>query len=382
MSLPSPSSCPARAVFLGLMSGTSMDGIDGVAAEIDARGKVRVLAHRHGPFESALRAELLALNQSGPDELRRAALAGNGVARAYASLVQQLRADLGEGARVIAVGAHGQTVRHQPGVADGVGFTSQLNNPALLAELGGLDVVADFRTRDLAAGGQGAPLAPGFHESAFAADEAPVAVLNLGGIANLSLLEAGRPPLGFDCGPANALLDHWIERHQGQAFDDDGQWSAGGQLLPDLLASLMTEPYLAATVPKSTGRDLFNPDWLAHQAGPRLQCWAARDVQATLAQYTVACVALHLGRWAPAAMRRLIVCGGGALNSDLMRRLATALPGWQVDRSDVHGLPPLQVEAAAFAWLAWRFMMGLPGNLPSVTGARGPRRLGAWYPAH
>lgn len=366
------------------MSGTSMDGIDGVAARITGEGRVLVLEHEHAAFEPALRSELLALNAATANELDRAALAANGLARAYADVVQPLATRVAaSGWTVRAIGAHGQTVRHQPGVVDGIGYTIQLNNPALLAELTGIDVIADFRVRDLAAGGQGAPLAPGFHQAAFGGDEVATAVLNLGGIGNLTLLgPRGQPALGFDCGPGNALLDAWCEQHTGQAYDEDGRWSAGGTILPALLQSLLNEPYLDLPPPKSTGRDLFNPAWLQAHLRSQARDAPPRDVQATLAAYTVECAVRHLRRLAPAQMRKLVVCGGGALNGDLMHRLSASLPGWQVESSAMRGLPPLQVEAAAFAWLAWRFLEGLPGNLPSVTGAAGPRRLGALHPAH
>ena len=367
-------------LFIGLMSGTSLDGIDGVLVDLaPADGRpLAVLAHEHAPFEPALRAELLALNASGADELARAALAGNALARANAAVVERLLARAGvEQGAVRAVGSHGQTVRHRPGAVDGVGYTLQVDNPALLAELCGIDVVADFRRRDLAAGGQGAPLVPAFHRELFARPGETVVVLNLGGIANLSVLGADATT-GFDCGPGNALLDHWCERHTGAAFDDQGRWAASGRVDAALLAALLAEPFLALAPPKSTGRDLFHPGWLA----PRLAAHALarpEDVQATLAEFTARCVADAMHRHAPRA-RRLVVCGGGAYNTDLLRRLSAALPALAVLTSDACGLPPLQVEAAAFAWLAARCLAREPGNLPAVTGAAGPRVLGALYP--
>lgn len=381
MTLPGASRNDPAGVYIGLMSGTSLDGVDGVAVRTRADAGVEILAHCHVDFAAALKAELLALNASGPDELARAAIAGNQLARQYADVVRALRDRLGDqDARELrAIGAHGQTVRHRPGAQDGVGYTLQIQNPALLAELTGIDVIADFRSRDVVAGGQGAPLAPGFHQAMFAGDGRPVAVLNLGGIGNLTLLGSD-PVVGYDCGPGNALLDHWCRLHVGTDYDDDGRWSAGGSLVPRLLASMASEPYLAKPPPKSTGRDLFNPDWLSPHLARHAADADPRDVQTTLAEFTAACAAQDLLALAPRT-RRLIVCGGGALNSDLMRRLARRLPGWLVDTSDAVGLQPLQVEAAAFAWLAWRFVAGLPGNLPAVTGATGPRRLGAWYPA-
>ena len=374
----------AEELFIGLMSGTSLDGVDGVLADF-SDGRIAVRSYATAQFPVALRAELLALNTPGDNELHRAALAGNGLARAYAGVVAQLLADSGtDAAAVTAIGAHGQTVRHRPLEFDEVGYTLQINNPSLLAELSGIDVVADFRSRDLAAGGQGAPLVPAFHRALFARPDETVAVLNIGGISNLSLLPATNRPagaptvLGFDCGPGNALMDHWCQAHQGQPFDRGGQWAASGKVLPGLLAQLLADPYFARTPPKSTGRDLFNPDWLAAQLGTATM--APEDVQATLAELTAHACAADLKSYGKDS-ELLIVCGGGALNDHLLDRLRALLPGVTVAASTDHGLPPLQVEAAAFAWLARASVRREPGNLASVTGARGARVLGAIYPA-
>lgn len=353
--------------LIGLMSGTSLDGVDGVLVALDGR-RLQVLAHAHRPFSGALRQELLALNRpGGVDELHRAALAANAVADAYAELVALLPAG------AVAIGAHGQTVRHRPEL----GYTLQLLNASRLAERCGLPVVADLRSRDVAAGGQGAPLVPAFHRAVFGRDDGDVAVLNLGGIGNLSLLAADGRTTGFDTGPGNALLDHWCERHTGNAFDDGGRWGAQGVVLDALLQRLLAEPFLSQPPPKSTGRDLFNPEWLQPLLLPD---WAAVDVQATLCEFTAATVADALRSALPSATE-LIVCGGGAFNTDLLQRLQRRLPGVPLVNSAQRGLPPLQVEAAAFAWLAARCLDGEPGNLPAVTGARGPRVLGALYPA-
>lgn len=363
--------------FIGLMSGTSLDGVDGVLADFD--GATRVLAHVYRPFPDALRAELLALNQSGPDELHRGALAANALARLYAQVVQALLQTSGVPASgVRAIGAHGQTVRHRPGLFDGTGYTLQLNNPALLAELTGITVVADFRSRDVAAGGQGAPLVPAFHQAVFGRPDAAVAVLNIGGIANLSVL-ADTGVLGFDCGPGNALLDHWCQLHTAQAYDADGRWAASGRVHEALLHDLLQERYFDQAPPKSTGRDLFHADWLARHLAPYAAVPAA-DVQATLTELTARVCAADLRRYG-AGCRQLHVCGGGALNDELMRRLQVQLPDVKVENSQAAGLPPLQVEAAAFAWLASRTLAGESGSLESVTGARGARVLGAIYPA-
>jgi anhydro-N-acetylmuramic acid kinase len=379
----------ASSLYIGLMSGTSLDGVDGVLADFADPDAPRVLHHADAPFDAALRAELLALNGVGDNELHRAALAGNALSRAYAQVVAGLLAATGTPAAAVrAIGAHGQTVRHQPLAFDGTGYTLQLQNPSLLAELAGIDVVADFRSRDLAAGGQGAPLAPAFHQAWFGRAGRGRCVLNLGGIANLTVLPGddgndgskGRDAVGFDCGPANALLDHWCQLHTGQAFDADGAWGAAGRVLPELLAALwQAEPYFALAPPKSTGRELFNPPWLAARLAGFADA-APQDVQATLAALTVRAAADAVrshGRGAG----ELIVCGGGAYNGALMAGLAAALPGLAVQSSADSGLPPQQVEATAFAWLARRTIERQPGNLPAVTGARGPRILGAIYPA-
>ncbi len=363
---------------VGLMSGTSMDGVDGVLVAFEA-GHIRVEAHVFRPFATDLRTDLLALNISGNDELHRAALAANRLVRVYAEVIQALLAQSGRPAGdIAAIGAHGQTVRHRPGAFDGTGYTIQLNNPALLAELAGIDVVADFRSRDVAAGGQGAPLVPAFHREVFGRAGSTVCVLNIGGISNLSVLGLDGQVLGFDCGPGNALMDHWCQRHTGQLFDQDGLWAASGQVLAPLLRSLLSEPYLDVPPPKSTGRDLFNTDWLQGRLAGFAEA-APADVQATLLEFTALACAADLQRHA-ASSETLIVCGGGALNTTLMQRLQSALPAVTVTSSEQHGLPPLQVEAAAFAWLARKAMQRETGSLESVTGTRGARVLGAIYP--
>lgn len=367
-------------LYIGLMSGTSLDGVDGVVCELPAHRASSVLASASAPLPAPLKAELLALNTPGDNELHRAALAANGLSRVYAGVVAELLAKSGlQPPDIRAVGAHGQTVRHQPQSFDGCGYTLQLQNPALLAELTGIDVVADFRSRDVAAGGQGAPLAPAFHLAWFGGSGQDIALLNLGGIANLSLLPASGSASGFDCGPANALLDYWCHRHTGEDFDADGAWGATGRVLPALLQALEDEPFFTLPPPKSTGRDLFNPTWLGNRLA-RYADVAPVDVQATLAALTVRRAATALRTAAPRTAA-LYVCGGGALNGALMRGLSDALPKVAVSSTEQAGLPPLQVEAAAFAWLAQRFVERKPGNLVAATGARGPRLLGALYPA-
>jgi len=297
----------------------------------------------------------------------------------YGQVVSQLMLTAGVAAgEVKAIGAHGQTVRHRPGEFDGTGYTLQINNPALLAELTGIDVVADFRSRDVAAGGQGAPLVPAFHLGLFGRPAQVVNVLNIGGISNLSVLDGKGGVTGFDCGPGNSLMDYWCHRHTGRAWDAEGQWAASGQIHPGLLEALLAEPYFALPPPKSTGRDLFNPAWFDVRFS-KVACLVPADVQATLAALTAATCANSVNAYGQGS-KLLIVCGGGALNTHLMSSLAAALPSVTVESSQLHGLPPLQVEAAAFAWLARGCMLSEPAGMPSVTGARAPRVLGAMYP--
>ena len=370
------------------MSGTSLDGVDAVLMRAPSgpseTAGVQVLHHQAQRLPDALRARLLALNSPGADELHQAALAANALARCYADAVAALLRQAGVAAAAVrAVGAHGQTVRHRPGEFDTTGYTLQLLNGALLAECCGIDVVCDFRSRDVAAGGQGAPLVPGFHAAVFHQPGLPQALLNLGGIGNLTLLDGHGGVRGFDCGPGNALLDAWCQQHRGEAYDDQGRWAASGRVDAVLLAALLDEPFLALPPPKSTGRDLFNPAWLAARlqaAGATARALAPADVQATLAELTVQAAAQALRAHLPQA-RRLLVCGGGAFNTHLMQRLAAWLPGLTVASTATAGLPPLQVEAAAFAWLAQAFVERRPANCPAVTGAAGHRVLGALYPA-
>ena len=366
-------------LFVGLMSGTSLDGVDAVLADLTQADQPQWLGHAHIPYDATLRQALLNLHTSGPDELHRSQQLGLRLARLYAEAVHDvLRPHRLSASQVTAIGAHGQTIRHQPQLDGDVGYTLQLNQPALLAELTGICVVADFRSRDIAAGGQGAPLVPAFHRALWGHPHRPVAALNLGGIANLSLIQPDQPLLGFDCGPGNMLMDAWVHMHQGQAYDADGTWARSGRVEQALLERLLAEPYFDQPAPKSTGRDLFHLAWLQGQLAT-FPGVGATDVQATLLELTARTCIDALTRHLPRPAE-LIVCGGGALNTALMERL-TQLAPCPVLSSASRGLHPCQVEAAAFAWLAQRAIDGLPGNEPSVTGARGPRVLGAIYPA-
>ena len=360
-----------------------MDGVDG--ALIDFSGtKPKVAVTESASIAMDLRAVLMALNRTGENELHCAALAANALMRKYAAVVHALLSKSGLSAKdVRAIGAHGQTVRHRPQQFDETGYTIQLCNPSLLAELTGIDVVADFRSRDVAAGGQGAPLAPFFHRAWFARDAAPVGVLNIGGISNLTVLKSDGTTIGFDCGPGNALMDFWAQKHTGQSFDAGGAWGNGGQIIPNLLTRMLAEPYFALQPPKSTGRDLFNPQWLATQL-KGFDDAKPQDVQRTLLELTArscASSAADQAKQMGEQLVELIVCGGGAFNAALMQRLQSLLPAARVMSSLDRGLPPQDVEATAFAWLARQCVERLPLPLTSVTGARGSRILGGIYPA-
>jgi len=360
-------------LYIGLMSGTSLDGVDGVLADF-ADGAIRSLEAAFVPFPAELRAELMALQANGANEIEREAIAANGLARAYAACVAAL--NIKAPGPIAAVAVHGQTVRHRPEL----GFTRQTNNPALLAELTGIDVIADFRSRDIAAGGQGAPLVPAFHAAAFGMPGTTRVVVNIGGIGNISVLHADGRVTGYDTGPGNVLLDGWIGRHQGKEYDADGAWGARGSVVPALLERLLEEPYFHQPAPKSTGRDLFHMEWLdARLAG--FTDLDAQDVQATLTALTAQSIARAILD-ERVTVDAVYVCGGGAYNGTLLRMLAGALGGAvPVESTAALGIAPNRVEALAFAWLGYRFTQRQPGNMPAVTGAQGPRILGALYPA-
>lgn len=362
--------------LIGLMSGTSTDGADGVLAAFSGKNQPQILAFASRAMPTTLRAQLLDLNRAGSNELERASLASCQLADLYAQVVADLLAQTNlPASRIAAIGAHGQTVRHRPEL----GFTIQLNAPARLAENTGIAVVADFRSRDVAAGGQGAPLVPAFHEAIFAS-ERTVTVLNLGGIANISILRPGQDVTGFDTGPANVLLDMWCLAHTGESYDKDGAWSAGGTVHQPLLEALIeSEAWLALPPPKSTGRDLFNHTWLQKRLAG-FEAIAPQDVQATLRAFTAETVAQAIRRYA-ADSQTLIVCGGGTGNRALLEDLQSRLPGVQLSTSDAHGIASQSMEALAFAWLAHAFLSGHPAGTPSVTGARRKTVLGCLYPA-
>ena len=392
----------AGALYIGLMSGTSLDGVDAALVDFE-HGAPRTLATYYAPFALELRAELALLQAPSENEIHHAALAANALVREYAAAVRALLTSAAvDATRVAAIGAHGQTVRHRPEL----GFTIQLNNPALLAELTGIAVVADFRSRDVAAGGQGAPLVPAFHQALFSNAGQHRVIVNIGGIANITNLPRSGQVSGFDTGPGNCLMDGWIAQRLGQPYDKSGQWAATGCVLPALLQVLLGEPYFELSPPKSTGRDLFHAAWLArHLTGSE----AAADVQATLCALTARSIAdavLTASRAEPAEGKALdttansqdttttktldtnaktegvaaYVCGGGAHNLHLMAALRQVAPSIAWDVTGALGVPADWVEAVAFAWLARQTVIGKTGSLPGVTGARGARALGAIYP--
>lgn len=372
--------------YLGLISGTSADGIDAALvrfADSSSSGRVELLHACTYPYPETLRAEVLDYSQ------REATLTLDAVGaldtrlgRAFADAAQRLIAEAGlDRARIAAIGSHGQTLRHRP---DGdAPFTLQLGDPNVIAERCGITVVADFRRRDLAAGGHAAPLMPAFHAAMLRDAAEDRAVLNLGGIANLTLLPREGAVRGFDTGPANGLMDAWHLRHRGVAFDAGGAFAAGGRVQATLLQRLLDEPWFALSPPKSTGRDQFHLDWLDARlqvSPPVAQALAAEDVQATLCELSAATVADALRATQPATAR-VLACGGGVHNGFLMARLAEHLAPARLESTAACGLDPDFVEAMGFAWLARETLAGRSGNLPEVTGARGPRVLGAIYSA-
>jgi anhydro-N-acetylmuramic acid kinase len=360
-------------LYIGLLSGTSLDGVD--AALVDfAVPPGRLAASHFIAYPEPIRTQVLALNTSGNDELARAATLGNRLADLYAAAALELldMADVSR-AKIAAIGCHGQTVRHRPEQ----GYTIQLVNAARLVERTGIRVVADFRSRDVAAGGQGAPLVPAYYAACFAVPGRHRVIANIGGIATITDLAPGAPARGFDTGPGNALMDVWVARHLGTAYDRDGAWASAGTVVAPLLDAMLADPYFAAPPPKNTGRDHFNDQWLA---GFRLDRFAPRDVQATLTAVTAASIAGAVERFC-GGTDELLVCGGGAHNTCLMAQLRTRLGGTPVATTADAGVDPDWVEAMAFAWLARQALAEAPGNVPEVTGAKGPRVLGAVYPA-
>lgn len=353
------------------MSGTSLDGVDAVLLETNGANS-QVVQTQFSPFKPELRQELLNLHQSTENELERAAIAGNVLSHLYADTIQQLLEKcLIKNSAIKAIGCHGQTIRHRPEL----GFTLQIGNPALLAELTGITVVADFRNRDIAANGQGAPLVPTFHHAVFQDQTINRVVVNIGGIANLTYLPITGKVIGFDSGPGNMLMDAWTEKINGQAYDENGDWAARGKVIQPLLQSLLAEPFFTLAPPKSTGRDLFSLSWLLSRINVD---YPPADIQRTLLELTARSIADAIRQYCPDT-EEIYLCGGGAHNQTLIVRLRDLLQPVKIALSDALGISVNSVEGAAFAWLAYQCLQHKPGNLPAVTGAKGPRILGAVY---
>ncbi|MDP3664336.1 MAG: anhydro-N-acetylmuramic acid kinase [Nitrosomonas sp.] len=362
-------------LYIGIMSGTSLDGVDAVLVDFSS-AKPCLLQTFFCSYHEQLREQLLSLHQPGHDELNRAAILSNQLSYLYAQATAGLLENAGiEPKQIIAIGCHGQTVRHCPEMEKN--YTIQLVNAALLAELTRIAVVADFRSRDIAAGGQGAPLVPAFHEAVFKHSESHRVIVNIGGIANITSLGPCHPIIGFDCGPGNLLMDAWCLRHTGKAYDSKGQWAATGRIIPALLQAFLSDDFFLRQPPKSTGRDLFNVQWLEKKL---LGNETPEDVQATLLQLTALTIARSILEYCSTA-EEVYICGGGSHNTLLLDRLIDVIPGKAVALTDQLGVEADWVEAFAFAWLAQQTLSGKNGNLPAVTGAKGGRILGAIYPA-
>ncbi|WP_053143470.1 anhydro-N-acetylmuramic acid kinase [Erwinia billingiae] len=363
--------------YIGVMSGTSLDGIDVVLAAIDERMVAQQASYCH-PLPAALRQAILSICQGQSLTLSQLGQIDRQLGRVFAEAVQTLIQREGlEREDITAIGCHGQTVWHEPqGEAPN---TLQIGDNNQIVAATGITVVGDFRRRDMALGGQGAPLVPAFHQAILMHPEERRMVLNIGGIANLSLLIPGKPIGGYDTGPGNMLLDAWIWRHQQKSYDKDGEWGGQGSVVMPLLQQMLADPWFALPAPKSTGREYFNMSWVEQQLSlfPGLQ---PQDVQATLVELTATTIAEQV--MLSGGCERLLVCGGGSRNLLLMSRLGALLPGTEVGTTDEAGISGDDMEALAFAWLAYRTLSGLPGNLPSVTGAREASVLGAIYPAN
>ena len=358
-------------LYIGLMSGTSLDGVDAALVDLDKPTPVQLAKH-YLPFDDALKDALLALHQPCHNELHQAQLIGNQLARLYAATVNALLAKSNfSNVNIKAVGCHGQTIRHCPEH----GYTLQIGNAALLAELTGISVVSDFRSRDIAAGGQGAPLVPAFHDKVMRHPVIHRVIVNIGGISNLTNLPPGAATAGFDCGPGNLLMDAWCMQHLGKPYDDRGTWAASGVPVNALLEKLLNEPFFFQPPPRSSGRDLFNLPWLQGKLSGNE---AAADVQATLLELTCRVIAQSIQQHCPGA-KEIYLCGGGAHNLTLRNRLAALLSECSVQTTDDLGVDGDYLEATAFAWLAQQALRGEPANLPLVTGAKHPCLLGAIY---
>jgi anhydro-N-acetylmuramic acid kinase len=363
----------SHAYFIGVMSGTSADGIDAVLIATGDGQSTLTLGHHRG-MPQALRDEILSFRHPGDNELDRLAVLDRQLADEYAAAILALLKEANVSAsEITAIGSHGQTLRHHP--SGETPYTVQVGDPNRLAELTGMTVVADFRRRDMAAGGQGAPLVPAFHRARLIDAGVPSAVVNVGGIANVTLVSAEGGVRGWDTGPGNTLLDGWISQHNGQRYDVEGSWASTGKVLEPLLNALLADPYFSRPHPKSTGPEYFHLDWLQQSLTGEE---APQDVQRTLLELTVMSICDALSKESVEVVR---LCGGGACNTLLRHRLAESMPSVQVTTTTEIGVDPQWVEAWAFAWLAEQTLASLPGNVPAVTGAAGERVLGGIYSA-
>ncbi|MDP1594995.1 MAG: anhydro-N-acetylmuramic acid kinase [Gallionella sp.] len=360
-------------LYVGLMSGTSLDGIDAVLVAFGHPHPV-LISRYYLPYHDTLKQAVLDLHQPSLNELHQTQLVGNQLAQLYAQAVNALLAQTNYTAeQIMAIGCHGQTIRHCPEH----GYTLQIGNAALLAELTGITVVSDFRSRDIAAGGQGAPLVPAFHDKLLRHPERHRVIVNIGGISNLTNLPPHGSTSGFDCGPGNLMMDAWCMQHLKKPFDANGDWAKTGKVLPELLGKMLAEPFFALAPPKSSGRDLFNMAWLQSKLKGNK---SPEDVQATLTELTAQTIALAINAQCNGA-EEIYLCGGGAHNQVLRTRLAGLLPTCSVQTTDILGVDGDYLEAIAFAWLSQQALLGQAANLPLVTGARHPCILGAIYSA-
>lgn len=358
--------------YIGLMSGTSLDGVDAVLIQMQGTTFIKALAHAYVPYSEAIKANILSLQDSLGDELHRSHTLAQTLSRLNAQAVLDLlQAQSLSPQDIVAIGCHGQTIRHQPQHH----YSIQLADYSLLAELTQINVVGDFRSRDLAAGGQGAPLVPAFHQAVFASAHEKRVLLNIGGIANVSILQDDQQAIGFDTGPGNMLMDAWVKKHWQQDYDVDALHASQGQVNADLLNKLLAHPYFQESIPKSTGRDLFSLSWLENYV---IDIANVHDVLRTLLELSAQSIAQAIKQYAP-HYQAVYVCGGGAYNPLLMERLQALLPTMRFDNSHGLQLHPQWMEAAAFAWLAACWCLKIPSNMPSATGAKGKRILGAGY---
>lgn len=367
--------------YIGLMSGTSVDGIDAVLVSLSTRNQPALVAAHAHPIDAAIRGKIQALMRDGPNEIERLGELDMALGELFAGAAKAVIDKAGFSHKDIrAIGSHGQTLRHRPRASHP--FTLQIGNPSVIAERTGITTVADFRARDMAAGGQGAPMVPAFHRQMFHSTQRNRAIINIGGIANVTYLptDVSHPVIGFDTGPGNTLLDQWISLHQSQTHDEAGRWAASGRVSQELLGNFLNDPYFTASPPKSTGREHFNMEWLQVRLKSLAAPPAAADVQTSLVQLTARSIAGAIRGFLPLT-QEAYVCGGGAHNRELMSALTESMSGMMVATTDALGIPPDWVEATAFAWLAHQTLEGQTGNIPTVTGAKRAVILGGIYKA-